>query len=50
MGGLDGRVSPRTGASERIVLPHYTGTRVSCVPSGEVVHSGSRTTVSVPTQ
>jgi hypothetical protein len=31
------RVSPRTGASERIVLDHCTGTRRGCVPSGEVV-------------
>jgi hypothetical protein len=31
------RVSPRTGASEWIVLAHCTGTRRGCVPSGEVV-------------
>jgi hypothetical protein len=35
--GIDGRVSPRTGASERIVLAHSAGTRRGCVPSGEVV-------------
>jgi hypothetical protein len=29
-GGIDGWVSPRTGASERIVLVHCTGTRRGC--------------------
>jgi hypothetical protein len=36
-GGIDGRVSPRTGASERIVLAHWSGTRRGYVPSGEFV-------------
>ena len=36
-GGIDGRVGPRTGASERRVLAHCAGARRGCVPSGEVV-------------
>ena len=35
--GVDGGVSPRTGASRRIVLAHCAGTRRGCVPSGEFV-------------
>ena len=35
-GGIDGRVGPRTGASERRVLAHCAGARRGCVPSGKV--------------
>ncbi len=45
-GGIDGRVIPRTGDSERIVLANSAVTRRGCVPSGEVVG----TTVAVPAQ
>jgi len=33
-GGIDGRVGPRTGASERIVLAHCAATRRGCVCFG----------------
>jgi hypothetical protein len=35
--GLEGRVSPRTGASEWIALAHYAGTRPGCVGRTTVV-------------
>jgi len=34
---IDGRVSPRTGTSEQIVLTHYPGTRRGCAWCGNTL-------------
>jgi hypothetical protein len=46
-GVIDGRVDPRPGTSDRIVLDHYTDTCHGCVCFGKFLFESSRWNLSL---